>query len=180
MYFLSLGVKRLIPFDPIPPDATCWGCWESGSFHLKQHSATHARLSSFPRFGVFAACTTFRIWDPVICSVKPCLHSRLLMRFCVENLPQPTPHGCFVPTNSLYQISGSPCEGELPPLAKASFEPIFRNVSELAWWDKWADRSSSVLTVHTPWQVICQYCNFCRDLDLCRDPYITPADGNNP
>lgn len=23
-------------------------------------------------------------------------------------------------------------------------------------------------------------CNSCRDLDLCRDPFITPAEGNNP
>ncbi|XP_031567678.1 DNA polymerase epsilon catalytic subunit A-like [Actinia tenebrosa] len=28
-------------------------------------------------------------------------------------------------------------------------------------------------------EVICQFCNACRDLDLCRDPYIVPADGNN-
>lgn len=29
-------------------------------------------------------------------------------------------------------------------------------------------------------EVICEYCNSCRDLDLCRDPFITPAKGNNP
>ncbi|KAK3734408.1 hypothetical protein QZH41_010067, partial [Actinostola sp. cb2023] len=28
-------------------------------------------------------------------------------------------------------------------------------------------------------EVICQFCNACRDLDLCRDPYIVPAEGNN-
>jgi len=27
-------------------------------------------------------------------------------------------------------------------------------------------------------EVICEYCNSCRDLDLCRDPYITPAKGS--
>lgn len=29
-------------------------------------------------------------------------------------------------------------------------------------------------------EVICLSCNSCRDLDLCRDPFITPAEGNNP
>lgn len=29
-------------------------------------------------------------------------------------------------------------------------------------------------------EVICEYCNSCRDLDLCRDPFITPARGNHP
>ena len=31
-----------------------------------------------------------------------------------------------------------------------------------------------------PQQVICLSCNSCRDLDLCRDPFITPAEGNKP
>lgn len=29
-------------------------------------------------------------------------------------------------------------------------------------------------------EVICLSCNSCRDLDLCRDPFITPAEGNKP
>ncbi|EDO36342.1 predicted protein, partial [Nematostella vectensis] len=29
-------------------------------------------------------------------------------------------------------------------------------------------------------EVICEYCNACRDLDLCRDPCIVPAEGNKP
>lgn len=29
-------------------------------------------------------------------------------------------------------------------------------------------------------EVICLSCNSCRDLDLCRDPFITAAEGNNP
>lgn len=29
-------------------------------------------------------------------------------------------------------------------------------------------------------EVICEYCNSCRDLDLCRDPLITPVKGNQP
>jgi len=29
-------------------------------------------------------------------------------------------------------------------------------------------------------EMICEYCNSCRDLDLCRDPLITPAKGNQP
>ncbi|XP_065643489.1 DNA polymerase epsilon catalytic subunit A isoform X2 [Hydra vulgaris] len=29
-------------------------------------------------------------------------------------------------------------------------------------------------------EVICEYCNSCRDLDLCRDACITPARGNQP
>lgn len=29
-------------------------------------------------------------------------------------------------------------------------------------------------------EVICLSCNSCRDLDLCRDPFIAPAEGNKP
>jgi len=29
-------------------------------------------------------------------------------------------------------------------------------------------------------EVICLSCNSCRDLNLCRDPFITPVQGNNP
>ena len=60
-------------------------------------------------------------------------------------------------------------------------------VSLPSWWKKVVSKRifehkniNSILLYVIFQQVICLSCNSCRDLDLCRDPFITPAEGNNP